>query len=453
MNSFKKHIFLFLVFSPSLLICPLQCFGGSITISWTGNNEPDLQGYYLYYGTSSGNYGAPHPLAANLTSYEITGLNAGNRYYIALSAYDFSDNESVKCPEISGIAQSVTTSSSTSTSSTTTPPSTTTIPVSTTTSVPSQTTISPTTSIPGNSNILPPPTGSITINDGQLITSSPNVILSLSAITGNGEPLSRNGEMSFSNDNQVWSDPEPFSEEKAWILTAGEGNKTVYALFGDADGNWMTVPAQDEIMYEASQNTCTQGIQLSAASISVSSEFLPFFAKENAIDGDPSTSWSTFFRLFHKEEFYTIDFGEVKNITSLSMYSSRMFGTDLFPTNFQIQVSNDNVTWLDMDTIQGYSRPLDEGSPDNWQYNGLACRFLKVSITKCQTFLFFFRVAQIAEIEVYGCDRDDQVPLISDKKRYIQKKDYPQKSTDSERPPVEQQVPGIPGKPVIKFLN
>ena len=259
--------------------------------------------------------------------------------------------------------------------------------------------------------------------------------------------------MSFSNDNQVWSAPEPFAEEKAWVLSAGEGNKTVYALFGDAAGNWMTVPAQDEIIYEESENTCTQDAQLSAASISASSEFLPFFAKENAIDGDPSTSWSTFFRLFQKEEFYTIDFGEVKNITSLSMYSSRMFGTDLFPTNFQIQVSNDNVTWLDMDTIQGYSRPLDDTSPDNWQYNGLACRFLKVSISKCQTFLFFFRVAQIAEIEVYGCDKDDQEPPVTEEKRYLQKKDYPQKSQDSERTPVEQQVPGIPGKPVIKFLN
>ena len=578
MNNIKKHIFIYLIFSSSLLFCPLQCIGGSITISWTGNNEPDLKGYYLYYGTSSGNYGAPHPLAANLTAYEITGLNGGTRYYIALSAYDFSDNESAKCQEISGIARSDPTSSITSTTSTTaiisiTPGIPTTVeaeemsyhangsqvqtywllwsngimsehvyfPSSTTyrleitakgtlaqnvgpemelliddqvtgsvfvntitpdtfvfdavisegvhtvaigfyndyydpatgmdrnlyvdktiimsgaatNTIPGTpiTTVPPTTSsIPANTNIARP-TGTVSINDGQNLTSSPNVILLLSAITSNGEPLGRNGEMSFSNDNQVWSDPEPFTEEKTWILTAGEGNKTVYALFGDAAGNWMTEPAQDEIMYEETQNACTQGVQLSATSISASSEFLPFFAKENAIDGDPSTSWSTIFRLFQKEEFYTIDLGEVKNITSLSMYSSRMFGTDLFPTNFQIQVSNDNVTWLDMETIQGYSRPLDDGSPDNWQYNGLACRFLKVSISKCQTFLFFLRVAQIAEIEVYGCDKDDQVPPITGENRYIQKKDYPQKNAESERTPAEQQIPGIPGKPVIKFIN
>ena len=106
------------------------------------------------------------------------------------------------------------------------------------------------------------------------------------------------------------------------------------------------------------------------------------------------------------------------------MYSSRMFGTDFFPTNFQIQVSNDNINWVDMDTIQGYSTPLDAISPDSWQYNGLTCRFLKVSISKCRTFLFFLRVAQIAEIEVYGCDRGDQVPLISEEKRSIRDKEY-----------------------------
>ena len=147
----------------------------------------------------------------------------------------------------------------------------------------------------------------ITINSGQNLTNSQNVTLYLSAVDNNNIPLSKSGNMVFSNDNQVWSEPEPFAEEKAWILTAGEGNKTVYALFGDAAGNWMTVPAQDEIIYEESQNTCTQGVQLSATSISASSEFLPFFAKENAIDGDPSTSWSTIFRIFQQEEFYTID--------------------------------------------------------------------------------------------------------------------------------------------------
>ena len=115
--------------------------------------------------------------------------------------------------------------------------------------------------------------------------------------------------MSFSNDNQVWSDPEPYATEKAWTLTPGEGNKTVYVLFGDASGNWMTVPAQDEIIYEESQNACNQPVQLSAAAISASSESLPFFAKENAIDGDPSTSWSTIFRLFQKDEFFTMDLG------------------------------------------------------------------------------------------------------------------------------------------------
>ena len=410
MISITKLMFICLLSTCSLLIYPHQSIGDSITIRWTGNDEPDLAGYYLYYGTSPGGYGSPHPIASHLTEYEISGLNGGTRYYIALSAYDFSNNESTKCPEISGVAQSATTSSSSpTTSSTTTPPSTTvptsstttsssatTMPSGTTTTVPPQTTTPPTTSIPGNNSLLQPPTGTVTINDDQPLTSSPNVILSLSAVTRNGDPLDINGKMSLSNDNLVWSDPEPYATEKAWTLTPGEGIKTVYVLFGDNAGIWMTVPAQDEIIYEESQKACDQSVQLSAAAIDASSESLPFFAKENAIDGDPSTSWSTLFRLFQKDEFFTMDLGEIKNITSLSMYSSRIFGTDFFPTNFQIQVSNDNINWVDMDTIQGHSTPLDATSPDSWQYNGLTCRFLKVSISKCRTFLFFLRVAQIA---------------------------------------------------------
>ncbi len=242
--------------------------------------------------------------------------------------------------------------------------------------------------------------------------------------------------------------------KKSWILTAGEGIKTVYVLFGDAAGNWMTVPAQDEIFYEESQNTCRSG------STTVGSHPLvppvnpyPSLQKKMRLTVILSTSWSTIFRFFQKDEFFTMDLGEIKNITSLSMYSSRIFGTDFFPTNFQIQVSNDNVTWLDMETIQGYSTPLDPGSPDNWQYNGLACRFLKVSISKCRTFLFFLRVAQIAEIEVYGCDRGEQLPLISEENKSINNNELPKIDAESQIIPVDQHVPGIPGKPVIKFVN
>ena len=148
-----------------------------------------------------------------------------------------------------------------------------------------------------------------------------------------------------------------------------------------------------------------------------------------------------------------MDLGEIKNITTLSMYSSRLFGTDLFPTNFQIQVSNDNLSWVDLNSVKGYSTPLEAGSPDNWEYDGLSCRFLKLSISKCRTFFFFLRAAQIAEIEVYGCDSGGQALPIVEEKRSIGEKEYSGSNRESRGIPVKQNVPGVPGKPVIKFIN
>jgi hypothetical protein len=521
----------------------------SITVTWTANAEPDLAGYLLYYGTSPGNYGSPLPIPSNSTSYELNNLSEGTRYYVALSAFDASNNESEKSPEISGIAQPTTGSSSSSTSTTTIPPydgteldnndiiSGSVLPQeedhfyiqvspgqdmlvvelsgsgdadlyvrlnqpptlalwdcrpltsdsneycsfdnpspgtyyimvigysgtsdynlsvgystasSITSSIPSTTSTTITT---GTDEI--PPTGTMIINNGQAVTNVQTVILQLSA-ADNGVPLHKDGLMKFSNDNQVWSDPEPYTPEKLWTLTPGDGIKTVFVLFADSYGNWMTVPVQDDIYYEASQTSCFQTVKLNPVSIAASSESRPFFAKENAIDSDPSTAWSTALRFFQRDEFLTLDLGEVKNITSLSMYAARMFGIDFFPTNFKIQVSSDNSTWRDMENLQGYSTPIGAIPSDNWNYNNLEGRFLRISITRCPIFLLLFRVAQIGEIEVYGCEKTDQMPMLGGQYLSVAEDVFQTDNSKDEgdfqkNQILRRNVPSVPGKPVIKF--
>ena len=44
--------------------------------------------------------------------------------------------------------------------------------------------------------------------------------------------------MRFSNDNITYSVPEAFATSKAWTLPSGEGVKTVYIKYGDAEGYW-----------------------------------------------------------------------------------------------------------------------------------------------------------------------------------------------------------------------
>ena len=77
-------------------------YGASLNLTWSPNTESDLAGYNVYYGTSSGSYGSPLDVG-NVTEYELTGLEEGIRYYVAITVYDTADNESEKSDEESGV--------------------------------------------------------------------------------------------------------------------------------------------------------------------------------------------------------------------------------------------------------------------------------------------------------------------------------------------------------------
>ncbi len=78
-------------------------FGASLNLAWNANTETDLAGYRIYYGTSSGNYTSVKE-PGKVTSYVLSNLNEGTRYYITMSAFDTSLNESQKSVEITSVA-------------------------------------------------------------------------------------------------------------------------------------------------------------------------------------------------------------------------------------------------------------------------------------------------------------------------------------------------------------
>ena len=43
----------------------------SITIAWNANQETDLSGYKVYYGTTAASYGSPIDVG-NITAYELS---------------------------------------------------------------------------------------------------------------------------------------------------------------------------------------------------------------------------------------------------------------------------------------------------------------------------------------------------------------------------------------------
>jgi hypothetical protein len=304
-----------------------------------------------------------------------------------------------------------------------------------------------------------PPAGTVIINNGVATTYSRNVILTIAA-RDDGKALDKNGFMSFSNDGLQWSDPEPYRTAKLWTITPGEGTKTVYAQFRDVAGNWMTEPAQDHIIYEVSENACEEPQKLRPVATTASSQILPLFSKDNAVDNNPSTIWSTLFSFFKKDEFITLDLGKIKRVSWFSLQAAlTLFGTDFFPINFTLEISRDNMTWEEISTEQGYAPPLLASHPESWDFKSVECRYIRVYITKAKTIFFFFKMARIAEIEVYGCNiTNDNSPLPAREDAPMGTEEDSKREENNHQDAggqkdLHQMLPPIPGKPIITLFK
>lgn len=261
---------------------------GEAILSWnppTTNADAtpliDLAGYKVYSGTGGQTYGSPVDVG-NVTNYTVANLSEKITYYFSVTAYDISGNESGYSTEVSKTIpdttppaiSGVTTTSITSTGAVITW---TTVEVSTSqveygtagaydssTSLGSATVTSHSVTLSGLSawttynfrvksqdaagNLatsanfafttlappdITPPTGTISINNGALYTVSTSVTLTLSC---NDSGTGCN-QMQFSNDGNTWSALEVYTTSKVWLLSDGEGNKTVYVQYRDNAGN------------------------------------------------------------------------------------------------------------------------------------------------------------------------------------------------------------------------
>ena len=91
----------YFVFALLLLLAGLEkVLGGGIILSWNASTSPDVAGYEIWYGTSSGVY-AYNVNAGSATSVTISNLAPGITYYFAATAYDAQGNQSLFSSEIS----------------------------------------------------------------------------------------------------------------------------------------------------------------------------------------------------------------------------------------------------------------------------------------------------------------------------------------------------------------
>jgi len=90
-----------------VLIVPFLFFlstaeAAHLDLAWSPNEEADLAGYRVYYGTTSGEY-INFVDVGNVTTYRLADLLDSVTYFIAITAYDTANNESDFSGEVSGI--------------------------------------------------------------------------------------------------------------------------------------------------------------------------------------------------------------------------------------------------------------------------------------------------------------------------------------------------------------
>jgi hypothetical protein len=73
-----------------------------LDLAWDPNEEPDLAGYRVYYGTTSGKY-IDFVDVGRVTAYRLDDLLEDVTFYVALTAYDTAGNESDRSDEVSGV--------------------------------------------------------------------------------------------------------------------------------------------------------------------------------------------------------------------------------------------------------------------------------------------------------------------------------------------------------------
>lgn len=112
-----------------------------------------------------------------------------------------------------------------------------------------------------------PAGGAITINGGAAKTNTTTVNLALSA-TDSGSGLSK---MRFKNETGGWSAWEAYATAKFWNLTAGVGDKTVYAEFRDIAGN-VSASVSDSIIFRTDQLSPLATVRSPRLSTNVSSK-------------------------------------------------------------------------------------------------------------------------------------------------------------------------------------
>ena len=88
----RTRFFPTLVALIAILAFSSAAHAAQVTLAWDPNTQPEVTGYKIYWGTSSGTYTNSVDVG-NVTTYTVCGLNLGS-YYFSVTAYDNDGHES-----------------------------------------------------------------------------------------------------------------------------------------------------------------------------------------------------------------------------------------------------------------------------------------------------------------------------------------------------------------------
>lgn len=85
----------------SLIIAAGPAVTPDCVISWNQNTESDLAGYTVFVTQTRGAYGPGVPVSAPFVSItcEVAGVNQVGQWFVTVSAFDTSGNQSAKATE------------------------------------------------------------------------------------------------------------------------------------------------------------------------------------------------------------------------------------------------------------------------------------------------------------------------------------------------------------------
>jgi hypothetical protein len=95
-----KRVFNHFLFAAIFILTSSLAHSFQLSLTWDPNNEPNIAGYKVYYGTVSSDYKFNVDVGKN-TIVTISDLELSKTYYFAVTAYDVDGNESNFSAEIS----------------------------------------------------------------------------------------------------------------------------------------------------------------------------------------------------------------------------------------------------------------------------------------------------------------------------------------------------------------